>query len=32
VGAGYAMGMIFGKLKNKHPEAHLAFEKELEEL
>jgi hypothetical protein len=29
---GYAMGMIFGKLKNKHPEAHEAFMKELENL
>ena len=24
---GYAMGMIFGKLKNRHPEAHEAFER-----
>ena len=29
---GYAMGMIFGKLKNRHPEAHDAFKKELEDL
>ncbi len=29
---GYAMGMIFGKLKNSHPEAHEAFERELEDL
>jgi hypothetical protein len=29
---GYAMGMIYGKLKNKHPEAHETFEKELEDL
>lgn len=29
---GYAMGMVYGKLKNSHPEAHEAFEKELEEL
>ena len=29
---GYAMGMIFGKLKNRYPEAHLAIEKELEDL
>jgi len=29
---GYAMGMIFGKLKNKHPEAHDAFKRELEDL
>jgi hypothetical protein len=29
---GYAMGMVFGKLKNKHPEAHEAFMKELENL
>lgn len=29
---GYAMGMIYGKLKNRHPEAHEAFETELEDL
>ena len=29
---GYVMGMIYGKLKNKHPEAHETFEKELEDL
>ena len=29
---GFAMGMIFGKLKNKHPEAYEAFERELEDL
>jgi hypothetical protein len=29
---GYAMGMIYGKLKNRHPEAREAFEKELEDL
>lgn len=28
---GFAMGMIFGKLKNRHPEAHVVFEKELEQ-
>jgi hypothetical protein len=27
---GYAMGMIFGMLKNRHPEAHEAFKRELE--
>lgn len=26
---GYAMGMIFGMLRNRHPEAHEAFEMEL---
>lgn len=29
---GYAMGMIYGKLKNRHPEAHDAFKRELEDL
>jgi hypothetical protein len=29
---GYAMGMIYGKLKNKHPEAHRVFEEELVEI
>jgi hypothetical protein len=29
---GYAMGMIYGKLKNKYPEAHQSFEIELENL
>jgi hypothetical protein len=29
---GYAMGMIYGKLKNKYPKAHETFEKELEDL
>ena len=29
---GYAMGMIFGELKNKYPEAHEAFRNELEDL
>ena len=26
----YVMGMIYGKLKNRHPEAHEAFKEELE--
>jgi hypothetical protein len=29
---GYVMGMIYGKLKNRHPEAHDAFKRELEDL
>jgi hypothetical protein len=29
---GFAMGMIYGKLKNRYPEARIAFEKELEDL
>ncbi len=29
---GYAMGMIYGKLKNKYPEAHEVFGRELEDL
>ena len=29
---GYPMGMIWGMLKNRHPEAHEAFERELEGL
>jgi hypothetical protein len=29
---GYGMGMIWGMLKNRHPEAHKVFEKELEDL
>ncbi len=28
----YAMGMIYGKLKNKYPEAHKVFSRELEGL
>ncbi len=28
----YTMGMIYGKLKSKYPEAHEAFERELEDL
>jgi hypothetical protein len=27
--AGYAMGMIHGKLRNKYPKAHEAFKEEL---
>ncbi len=29
---GYAMGMIYGKLKSKYPEAHEVFNRELEDL
>ena len=29
---GFAMGMIYGKLKNKYPKAHEEFKKELEDL
>jgi hypothetical protein len=29
---GFAMGMIFGKLKNRHPEAHETFKMELVDL
>jgi hypothetical protein len=29
---GYAMGMVYGKLKKRHPEAHEVFEKELKDL
>ena len=29
---GFAMGMIYGRLKNKYPQAHEAFKKELEDL
>ncbi len=28
----YAMGMIYGKLKNKYPKAHEAFNRELDDL
>ena len=29
---GYDMGMIYGMLKNRHPEAHKAFKEELKDL
>jgi hypothetical protein len=29
---GYAMGMVYGKLKSRHPEARRGFEKEVENL